>query len=103
MIVMGIFYSIGYASIDIREVMSDGVPMSPAMIGIAILFCLGGALGASLALALAPSTYFESSGKQNLAWDRTSLPFVTRVKAAIVSLFILIVTAIVLYFAFLKH
>jgi hypothetical protein len=103
MILTGIVYSIGYVSIDIREVLSDGVPMSPAIVGIAVLFCLGGALGLSLAMALAPSSYFSSAaGKRELNWDRTSLPLVTRTKAALTSLFILFVTAVVLYLAFIK-
>jgi hypothetical protein len=103
MILLGIVYSIGYLSVDIREVLSDGVPMSPPVVGIGLLFCMGGALGSSLAVAFAPASYFVSPvGKQELDWDRTSLPLVTRGKAAVAALFILIGTGVVLYFAFFK-
>ena len=103
-ILTGVFYAIGYASFDIREIMSDGVPMSPAIVGIGILFCLGATVGSTLAIAFAPRAYFDSpSGQSELQWDRATQPVVTRVKALLTAAFGLIVTGVVLYLAFVEN
>jgi hypothetical protein len=93
----GALYSLGYLSFDIREVMSDGVPMEPPVLGITVLFCLGAAIGLSLAEGFAPSAYVvRQIGSSSVAqmWYRS--------RRFVVVTLILTVTAVVLYFAFLN-
>jgi hypothetical protein len=93
---IGALYSLGYLSFDIREVMSDGVPMEPSIVGVLVLFCLGATLGLSISEGFAPATYIADQYRAPTSARQAQF----RVRRFGLAALMLTVTAVVLSIAF---
>ena len=103
-VIFGALYSIGYASERIRYTLEDHVPMYPAALGIAVLFIIGATVGILVACLFMPKRVLKSESSRRFMQEAfgSDSPAVLRASASLGLAFMLFVTYVVLYWAFVS-